>query len=58
MLITYHGNDEVIVTTTSREKRMLKEFFEEGDRDVSLYDRVKHGKGESGVSIEAHLLIG
>ena len=57
MLITYHGNDEVIITTTTREKKMLKEWFKKADRDVNLYDRVEH-KGESGVSVEANLLVG
>lgn len=57
MLITYHGNDEVLVTTTRRERGMLKEWFKDGDRDVNLYDRVEH-RGESGVSVEANLLVG
>ncbi len=57
MLITYHGNDEVLVTTTTREAKLLKEWFKDGDRDVNLYDRVEH-RGESGVSVEANLIVG
>ncbi len=56
MLITYSGNDELIVTTTRREKAMLREWFKAGDRDVNMYDRVEH-KNEDGVSVEAHLVV-
>lgn len=57
MIITYHGNEEVIITTSNREKKMLRTWFKEGDRDVNLYDRVEH-KGEFGVSVESHLVVG
>ena len=39
MLITYRGDDEVIVTTDELEKAMLKEWFIEGGRDTNDYDR-------------------
>lgn len=58
MLITYHGNDEVIITTSRREKKMLKVWFKDGDRDVNLYDRVEHHKLDAAVSVESNLLVG
>ena len=40
MFIVYIGSDnEIIVTTPEREPEMLKEFFEEGGRDLEEYDR-------------------
>lgn len=56
MLITYQGNGEVIITTSRREKKMLKDWFKDGDRDVDMYDRVEH-KGSEAVQLEANLSL-
>ena len=39
MLVQYSNNDEVIVCAKKNEKKMLKQYFEEGGRDVVDYDR-------------------
>lgn len=39
MLVKYSGDDEVIVCARKNEKKMLKEYFEEGGRDIDDYDR-------------------
>lgn len=56
MLITYQGNDEVIITTTRREKGMLKEWFKDGDRDVNVYDRVEHRRSDA-VNVESRISL-
>jgi len=39
MFITYEGDGEVITTTHVDEPQMLKEYFEEGGREVTEYTR-------------------
>ena len=39
MFIVYLGNDEVIVTTEKKEKKTIKIWFKDGDRDLEEYDR-------------------
>ena len=38
-LIVYEGEDEVLITTPENEPLMLKEWFDEADRNVDDYDR-------------------
>jgi hypothetical protein len=37
--VVYIGPDEVIVTTQKNEAKMLQICFEDGDRDITEYER-------------------
>ena len=39
--ITYTSDTEVIVITLNQEKKMLKVFFKEGERDLENYYRAE-----------------
>lgn len=52
MLITYDGEGELLVCTSKTEKRLLKEWFKGGVRDVELYDRTKHEDGILAIQAE------
>ncbi len=57
MLIAYTSNDEVLVTTTKREKKMLKEWFEvDMGRTLDEYEREEHGD-DSAVEITAYMRV-
>lgn len=45
MFVVYSCNvedDEVLVTTLDLEKEAIEEWFKEGGRDISLYERTEH----------------
>jgi len=42
MLITYSCDGEVLVTTPELERKTVREYFEEGGRDIHDYDREIH----------------
>jgi len=39
--VVYSGDDEVIVCTKKSEKQTLKEWFEDGGRDLECYNRIE-----------------
>ncbi len=57
MLIIYSNDDEVIITTASAEKKAIKEWFTEGDRDIGEYDREVRKEGSVGVSATSRVRL-
>ena len=56
MFIVYHSHDETLVTTRSKEKKFLKEFFPENtDRILDEYDREEIC--DSGLKITASVFL-
>jgi len=43
MLVMYSDGKETLVCEKKDEKRLLKEYFETGERDVDDYDRDESG---------------
>jgi hypothetical protein len=43
MLVVYEGADEVIVCEKKLEKKIIKDFFSEGGRDLEEYERREVG---------------
>ena len=39
-MVVYMGTDEVLITTVGNEDAMLEEWFENGNRDYFVYDRI------------------
>jgi len=55
-LVVYKGIDEVIVCAKENEQTAVKDFFEEGGRDLDDYER--SCSGEFGVSIVSSMRLG
>lgn len=49
--IIYSGREETIVCTPENEKKMLKQYFKDGGRDIDEYDRYE--SFDIAVSVEA-----
>ncbi len=45
MLITYSSQTEVLVATPETEPELLRQYFEEGGRNIDDYDREVHVNG-------------
>ena len=39
MFVVYENGNEVIVTTEKKDSETIKEYFEDGKRDINEYDR-------------------
>jgi hypothetical protein len=49
--VVYTADDEVIVTTPTKEKQTLRDWFTYGDRDVERYDSIEFDTGTSALVI-------
>jgi hypothetical protein len=52
--VIYKGSKEIIVCTAKDESKMLKEFFENGGRDVDGYYRQKKKNCGIGIGISSN----
>jgi len=50
MFIVYTSDDEVIVTTKDNDKNTIKEYFDEGGRNIDDYDRDEIKDGAVAIS--------
>jgi hypothetical protein len=41
MFIVYEGNNEIIITTKSKEKETVKRYFTNGGRSIEDYNRIE-----------------
>jgi len=39
MLLMYEGDGEVLICEVEQEATLVEEYFEQGGRDIDLYDR-------------------
>lgn len=39
MLVVYQGDGEVLVCAKKNEKKMIKQWFNDGNRDIDVYNR-------------------
>lgn len=55
-LVAYIGEDEVLVTTTALEAKMVKEWFDDGGRNKEVhYDRVETSALDTALRIRTSL---
>lgn len=54
MIVVYRGHGEIIACTKKAEKKVIKDFFTEGGRNLDEYDRDEVGEY---FSVEAFLAL-
>jgi len=52
MLITYSSHDEVLVTTPESEPELLRQYFEQGGRELDDFNREVHSNGMAEMTIQ------
>lgn len=55
--VTYASSNEIIVTTISREHKMLELYFKEGGRYVDDYNRTEYPPSEVAIEILSRLTM-